>query len=62
MNENDFIGLSKKGAQDKADKNNLIFRLISVDGKPMFSYPTDTRTDRICIEMNNGEVTGAKLQ
>jgi hypothetical protein len=62
MNENDFIGLTKKGAQQLAEKNNLIFRIISVDGVAMFSYPTDVRTDRICIEMNRGEVIVAKLQ
>jgi hypothetical protein len=60
--EEQFIGLTKKGAQQKAEQLNLIFRLISVNGEPMFAYPTDTRTDRICVEINNGAVTMAKLQ
>jgi hypothetical protein len=62
MQESDFIGLTKKGAQQKAEQLNLIFRLISVDGNAMFSYPSDQRSDRICIEINNGAVTVAKLQ
>lgn len=62
MQESDFIGLTKKGAQQKAEQLNLIFRLISVDGNPMFSYPSDTRTDRVCVEINDGAVTIAKLQ
>jgi hypothetical protein len=60
--EEQFLGLTKKGAQQKAEQMNLIFRLISVNGEPMFSYPSDIRTDRICVEINNGAVTVAKLQ
>jgi len=62
MQEQDFIGLTKKGAQQKAEQLNLIFRLIRVDDKTMFSYPSDTRNDRVCVEIDNGAVTIAKLQ
>lgn len=55
--EEDFLGLTKKGSQDLADKKNLIFRLIRVDDKNMFAYPTDKRDDRVCIEIDKGKVT-----
>lgn len=62
MQESDFIGLTKKGAQQKAEQLNLIFRLISINGESYLSYPTDTRSDRVCVEINDGTVTVAKLQ
>lgn len=57
-----FIGLTKKGAQDLADQKNLIFRLIRIDDKPMLSYPADQRQDRICVEIEKGKVVKATLQ
>lgn len=57
LSEKDFLGMSKWGSQGKAETNNLIYRLIRVDNKQMFSMPTDKRTDRVCIEIDNGEVT-----
>jgi hypothetical protein len=57
-----FLGMSKKGAQNKAENQNLIFRLIRVDTEPFLSYPEDVRTDRICIEMDNGTVSKATIQ
>lgn len=61
MKPEDFIGLSKKAAQDKAEAKNMIFRLISVDGDPFFSFPTDKRDDRVCIEITGGKVTKATI-
>ena len=58
----DFIGLSKKASQDLAEKKNLIFRLISIDGESFFPYPEDERADRICVELENGKVAKAVLQ
>lgn len=55
----DFIGLSKKAAQNLSEKSNLIFRLIKVDGEDFFSEPTDKVNDRICIWIDNGKVTKA---
>lgn len=62
MTAADFLGLSKRSAQDKAEQLNLIFRLVSVDGIDFLGLPTDVRTDRICIVMFGGIVTQATLQ
>jgi hypothetical protein len=59
---NIFLGLSKKGAQDKAEQFNLIFRLVSVDGKLLLGYPEDTRDDRVCVEIQAGAVVKATIQ
>lgn len=56
---NDFVGMTKHRAQDVAEKRNLIFRLISVDGDPYLSYPEDERQDRVCVEIENGKVAKA---
>lgn len=53
----DYVGLTKKGAQNKAEANNLIFRLIRVDGETFLSYPDDTRDDRVCVEIDSGLVS-----
>jgi len=59
-----FIGLTKKSAQNKAEAENLIFRLVSIDKEPYLSYPAedDVRNDRICVEIENGKVVKATLQ
>lgn len=57
MKEKDFLGLTKKNAQDKAEKSNLIFRLIRSDQETFFTYPGDNRSDRVCIEIDQGKVT-----
>lgn len=57
-----FIGLTKKSAQDKAEKMNLIFRLISIDGKQFLPYPEDKREDRVCIEIENHKIVKVSLQ
>jgi hypothetical protein len=62
MNEETFLNLSKKAAQDVAEKSNLIFRLVSIDGKRFLGYPEDVRDDRVCIELENNKVTKALLQ
>lgn len=63
MTADDFLGLSKRSAQDKAEQLNLIFRLVSVDGVDFLGLPTDdARTDRICIVMFGGVVTQATIQ
>jgi hypothetical protein len=58
----EFVGLSKKDAQNKAEMNNLIFRLIRVDARWLQSYPDDVREDRVCIEIDKNKVTIAKIQ
>ncbi len=62
MNPDIFLQMSKKSAQDLAESKNLIFRLISIDGEPFFSYPEDTRTDRVCVVIENGKVIKATIQ
>ena len=62
MNAADFIGLSKKRAQDLCEAKNMIFRPISVDGEPFFEYPEDTRTDRVCVEIVDLKVVKATIQ
>jgi hypothetical protein len=57
-----YIGLSKQSSQDRAEAQNLVWRLISVDGEPFFSYPQDTRDDRICVEIVGGRVVKAIIQ
>lgn len=59
---NAFMGLTKKGAQNKAEALNLIFRLIRIDGENFYGYPDDKREDRICVEIDNGAVTKASIQ
>jgi hypothetical protein len=61
-NANDFLGLTKKGSQNKAEMQNLIWRLIRIDNENFLDYPTDTRDDRVCIEIDNGQVTKATIQ
>ncbi len=57
-----FLGLTKKGAQNKAEEMNLIFRLVRIDGADFLGYPEDNREDRICVEIDNGSVTKATIQ
>jgi hypothetical protein len=62
MNADQFIGLTKKRAQDFAESKNMIFRLISIDGEPFFSYPEDVRQDRVCVEIVSSLVVKASIQ
>lgn len=64
MKEENFLGLTKKAAQNKAEENNLIFRLIRIDSKDYFSYPPsdDLRSDRVCVEIENNKVVKAVFQ
>lgn len=57
-----FIGLSKNSGQNKAENSNLIFRLIRKDGEAFMDYPSDSRTDRVCVEIDKGEITKATIQ
>lgn len=62
MKTEDYIGLTKKAAQNRAEERNLIFRLIRVDEKAMFDYPEDTRDDRVCVEVEGGKVVKVTFQ
>lgn len=63
MKAEDFIGLTKKNAQDKAEGRNFIFRLIRIDNKAFFDYPpaNDFCAERLCVELENGKVVVAKF-
>jgi hypothetical protein len=61
MSVEQFINLSKKQAQDLAEKRNMIFRLIRIDEEKYYDYPEDKRDDRICVELEGGKVVVAKL-
>ncbi len=58
----DFVGLTKKSAQNKAEKDNFIFRLIRSDAESFLPYPEDKRTDRVCVELDDGKVTKCSIQ
>lgn len=67
MDSNKFLGLTKKGSQDLAERNNIIFRLIRIDSENFMNYPEDKddrseHADRICIEIDNGKVTKATFK
>lgn len=62
MDAEKYIGLTKKSAQNLAEAQNIIFRLISIDGEDYFGYPEDSREDRICVEINGSVVTKAVIQ
>lgn len=62
MKEEDFLGLTKRGAQNLAEQRNLIFRLIKIDSEEFLSYPEDARDDRVCVEIQSGKVTRATFQ
>lgn len=58
----EYLGLTKKAAQNLAEKRGLIFRLISVDGEGFLPYPDDARDDRVCVEIQGGQVTKATVR
>lgn len=62
MKAEDFLGMGKRPAQNKAEDAGFIFRLIRVDEEAFHSYPEDVREDRLCIEIDNGKVTKASIQ
>lgn len=59
---NEFIGMSKVGAQNRAESKNWVFRLVSVNGEVFLGYPEDTRDDRVCVEIVNGKVVKAEIR
>lgn len=61
-NPDSFIGLSKKSAQNKAESLGLLFHLIRIDQEDFFKYLEESRQDRICIEIDNAQVSKATIQ
>lgn len=62
MSADSFLGMSKKLGQDTAEAKNMIFRLIRIDDARFLDYPEDNRPDRVCVEIDNGRITKAKIQ
>jgi hypothetical protein len=58
----DYVGMTKKDAQNKAEADNLVFRLVSVDGETFLGLPEDVREDRVCVVIKNGKVEEATIQ
>lgn len=57
-----FLKMSKHKAQDTAELNNMLFHLIRIDDRVIQTYPKDVRDDRICVEIDNGQITKASIQ
>lgn len=57
-----YLGLTKMEANRKSERDNLIFRLIRVNDRDIQTYPFDQRTDRICVEIEDGVVVKATIQ
>lgn len=57
-----YLDLTKRSAQNLSEQENLIFRLIRIDQESFLDYPEDVRSDRICVEIDNGKVSKAVLQ
>lgn len=57
----EYINLSKTAAHDLAERRNMIFWLVSVDGERRLGDPPDQREDRVCIELVKGKVAAARV-
>ena len=62
IDTNQFMGMTKRLAQNLAESKNLIFRLIRIDNRDFMSYPEDKRDDRICVEIDNSVITKVVIQ
>lgn len=54
-------GMEKRAAQNFAERKNLIFRLVSVNGETFLGKPEDARTDRVCVEIVDNRVVDAYI-
>lgn len=57
-----LLGMGKRQSQNKVEAMNMIYRLICVDGESIQSYPEDVRSDRVCVEIENGKVVKVTVQ
>jgi len=62
MSAGDFLGLTKKRAQDICESKNMIFRLIRIDDTRFLDYPEDNRPDRVCVEIDQSKISKAVIQ
>ena len=61
VNATKYLGMSKKGAQNQAESDNIVFRLISIDGDAYMSWPDEKRDDRVCVVIEKGKVVKADI-
>ncbi len=59
IDTNRYIGMGKRKAQNQAEADNLIFRLVSANGETILGNPDDVQTERICIIIENDQVKEA---
>jgi hypothetical protein len=64
MNLSQVLGMPKKDAQNFAEMNNLIFRLMYLDGEIYLGEPEpeDVRNDRLCVKIAKGKVIDAEIK
>jgi hypothetical protein len=61
IDSNVFLGLTKKSGQNKAEVLNLLFHLVRIDKEAYLEFPKEKRDDRVCIEIDNGQITKATI-
>lgn len=53
MKADAYFGLTKKAAQNKAEAENKVFRLVSIGDEKYLGEPEDgPRTDRVCVKLD----------
>jgi hypothetical protein len=62
MNVSHVVGMPKKDAQNFAEMNNLIFRVLSVDDMTFLGEPPDVREDRLCVKIVKNKVVEANIK
>ena len=60
-NAKKYLGLTKKRAQDLAEADNLIFRLIRIDERNFFGYPDYFNGQNLCIEIEKSVVVKSTI-
>lgn len=54
-------GRRRRARRNIAEARGLVYRLIRIDRESYMPYPDDIRDDRVCIEIDNGKVSKAKI-
>lgn len=59
INTNRYIGIGKRHAQNLAEHDNLVFRLVSANGETILGVPDNVQVDRLCVIIENDRVAKA---
>ena len=59
IDTNRYIGLGKRRAQNLAEADNLVFRLVSSNGEVILGRPDDVQPDRLCVVIEGDQVKEA---